>query len=83
MRPPGRPTGECRSAQHDDAPVSVVLDDRRPAKEKLPVDLAKLSKRLHRLAGQAITGTTLLVDGGQHLSRQPRDVAFAAAAPEA
>ena len=28
MRPPGRPTGECRSAQHDDAPVSVVLDDR-------------------------------------------------------
>ena len=63
MRPPGRPTGECRSAQHDDAPVSVVLDDRRPAKEKLPVDLAKLSKRLHRLAGQAITDFNMIEEG--------------------
>jgi NAD(P)-dependent dehydrogenase (short-subunit alcohol dehydrogenase family) len=26
----------------------------------------------------AITGTTLLVDGGQHLQRQPRDVLFIA-----
>jgi NAD(P)-dependent dehydrogenase (short-subunit alcohol dehydrogenase family) len=24
----------------------------------------------------AITGTTILVDGGQHLAAQPRDVAF-------
>jgi hypothetical protein len=26
----------------------------------------------------AITGTTLLVDGGQHLAAQPRDVLFLA-----
>jgi len=26
----------------------------------------------------AITGTTLLVDGGQHLSAQPRDVLYLA-----
>lgn len=30
------------------------------------------------LESQAITGTTLLVDGGQHLSHQPRDVMFLA-----
>ncbi len=63
MRPPGRPKGEYRSAQHEDAPVSIVLDDRRPAKEKLPVDLAKLSKRLHRLAGQAITDFNMIEEG--------------------
>ena len=28
------------------------------------------------LDSPAITGTTLLVDGGQHLSHQPRDVMF-------
>jgi len=28
------------------------------------------------LGATAITGTTLLVDGGQHLSPQPRDVLF-------
>jgi hypothetical protein len=28
------------------------------------------------LESPAITGTTLLVDGGQHLQSQPRDVMF-------
>jgi hypothetical protein len=32
------------------------------------------------LESPAVTGTTLLVDGGQHLSGQPRDVAFLARA---
>ena len=32
------------------------------------------------LEAPAITGTTLLVDGGQHLSHQPRDVMFLAGA---
>ncbi|HZF81756.1 MAG TPA: short-chain dehydrogenase, partial [Rubrivivax sp.] len=30
------------------------------------------------LTAGAVTGTTLLVDGGQHLSAQPRDVMFLA-----
>ena len=30
------------------------------------------------LENSSITGTTLLVDGGQHLQRQPRDVLFIA-----
>ena len=30
------------------------------------------------LESPAITGTTLLVDGGQHLQAQPRDVMFLA-----
>ncbi len=33
------------------------------------------------LEAPAITGTTLLVDGGQHLAHQPRDVMFLAQAP--
>jgi NAD(P)-dependent dehydrogenase (short-subunit alcohol dehydrogenase family) len=39
-----------------------------------PEDLARAVR--FALESPAITGTTLLVDGGQHLSRQPRDVAF-------
>ena len=39
-----------------------------------PVDIARAVR--FALESPAITGTTLLVDGGQHLMRQPRDVAF-------
>lgn len=39
-----------------------------------PEDVARSVRFV--LESPAITGTTLLVDGGQHLARQPRDVAF-------
>jgi hypothetical protein len=38
-------------------------------------DIARAVRFL--LESPAITGTTLLVDGGQHLAHQPRDVMFA------
>jgi NAD(P)-dependent dehydrogenase (short-subunit alcohol dehydrogenase family) len=41
-----------------------------------PEDVARAVRFL--LESPAITGTTLLVDGGQHLSGQPRDVLFLA-----
>jgi NAD(P)-dependent dehydrogenase (short-subunit alcohol dehydrogenase family) len=41
-----------------------------------PADIARAVRFL--IESPAITGTTLLVDGGQHLSPQPRDVAFLA-----
>jgi len=43
-----------------------------------PADVAAAVRFL--LGAQAITGTTLLVDGGQHLAGQPRDVLFLSAA---
>ncbi len=39
-----------------------------------PEDIAQAVRYL--LEARAVTGTTLLVDGGQHLMAQPRDVAF-------
>jgi NAD(P)-dependent dehydrogenase (short-subunit alcohol dehydrogenase family) len=39
-----------------------------------PEDVARSVRFV--IESPAITGTTLLVDGGQHLARQPRDVAF-------
>jgi NAD(P)-dependent dehydrogenase (short-subunit alcohol dehydrogenase family) len=41
-----------------------------------PTDIARAVRFL--VESGAITGTTLLVDGGQHLARQPRDVLFLA-----
>jgi NAD(P)-dependent dehydrogenase (short-subunit alcohol dehydrogenase family) len=41
-----------------------------------PADVARTVRFL--LESPAITGTTLLVDGGQHLTGQPRDVLFLA-----
>jgi NAD(P)-dependent dehydrogenase (short-subunit alcohol dehydrogenase family) len=41
-----------------------------------PADVAGAVRFL--LEAPAITGTTLLVDGGQHLAAQPRDVMFVA-----
>ncbi|QTN22288.1 SDR family oxidoreductase [Rhizobacter sp. AJA081-3] len=39
-----------------------------------PADIAQAVRYL--IEATAVTGTTLLVDGGQHLMAQPRDVAF-------
>jgi NAD(P)-dependent dehydrogenase (short-subunit alcohol dehydrogenase family) len=39
-----------------------------------PEDIARTVR--FAIESRAITGTTILVDGGQHLSAQPRDVAF-------
>ena len=41
-----------------------------------PEDIARAVRFL--IESPAITGTTLLVDGGQHLGRQPRDVLYLA-----
>ncbi len=41
-----------------------------------PLDIARAVRFL--IESPAITGTTLLVDGGQHLSAQPRDVLYLA-----
>jgi NAD(P)-dependent dehydrogenase (short-subunit alcohol dehydrogenase family) len=41
-----------------------------------PADIARTVRFL--IDSPAITGTTLLVDGGQHLQGQPRDVMFLA-----
>lgn len=43
-------------------------------KSSQPDDIAKAVRYL--LSAPAVTGTTLIVDGGQHLHAQPRDVAF-------
>ncbi len=44
-----------------------------------PDDIARAVRFI--IESPAITGTTLLVDGGQHLMRQPRDVLFLAPEP--
>lgn len=44
-----------------------------------PADIAQAVRYL--LGASAVTGTTLLVDGGQHLAAQPRDVAFLVKSP--
>jgi NAD(P)-dependent dehydrogenase (short-subunit alcohol dehydrogenase family) len=49
------------------------------ARSSHPEDVARAVHFL--LVSPAITGTTLLVDGGQHLHPQPRDVLFLARAP--
>jgi len=44
------------------------------SRSSTPADIAQAVRYL--LEAPAVTGTTLLVDGGQHLAAQPRDVAF-------
>ena len=46
-----------------------------------PEDVAQAVR--FALESPALTGTTLLVDGGQHLLGQPRDVMFLAREPRA
>jgi len=43
-------------------------------RSSMPADIAQAVRYL--IEAPAVTGTTLLVDGGQHLMAQPRDVAF-------
>jgi tRNA 2-thiocytidine biosynthesis protein TtcA len=43
--------------------MSAVLDNAAVAKEKLSVDLAKLSKRLHRQVGQAVVDFNMIEEG--------------------
>jgi NAD(P)-dependent dehydrogenase (short-subunit alcohol dehydrogenase family) len=44
-----------------------------------PQDVARAVR--FAIESPALTGTTLLIDGGQHLARQPRDVAFLTPSP--
>jgi NAD(P)-dependent dehydrogenase (short-subunit alcohol dehydrogenase family) len=46
------------------------------ARSSTPADIARAVRFL--IESPAITGTTLLVDGGQHLQAQARDVLFLA-----
>jgi NAD(P)-dependent dehydrogenase (short-subunit alcohol dehydrogenase family) len=46
------------------------------ARSSTPQDIARAVRFL--IESPAITGTTLLVDGGQHLAAQPRDVLYLA-----
>jgi tRNA 2-thiocytidine biosynthesis protein TtcA len=61
MRAPGRPKGEYLSAQQEGTPVSAVLEP--PVKDRTSVDVAKLSKRLHRQVGQAVADFNMIEAG--------------------
>ena len=69
------------SGELDAAALAQVARAMPLQRSSTPDDIARAVRYL--IESPAITGTTLLVDGGQHLSRQPRDVAFAADAPKA
>ena len=62
-------SGEMSTADFDAAHRLTPL-----GRSSTPEDIARAVR--FALESPAITGTTLLVDGGQHLMRQPRDVAF-------
>ena len=64
---PGEMSGDEFSASHRMTPLQ---------RSSTPHDVARTVRFL--LESPAITGTTLLVDGGQHLQAQPRDVMFLA-----
>ena len=63
------PSGPMTLADFDAAQGLTPLQ-----RSSTPQDVARAVRFL--LESPAITGTTLLVDGGQHLSHQPRDVMF-------
>ena len=72
----------CGIAPGVTLPSGPMTDDEFAAAHRLtplgrsstPADIASAVRYL--LGAPAITGTTLLVDGGQHLGAQPRDVQF-------
>lgn len=64
-------SGEMSPAEFDAAHRLTPLE-----RSSTPQDVARAV--LYLLQAPAVTGTTLLVDGGQHLSGQPRDVMFLA-----
>ncbi len=64
-------SGPMNEAEFDAAHRMTPL-----ARSSTPQDIARAVRFL--IESPAITGTTLLVDGGQHLSAQPRDVLYLA-----
>jgi NAD(P)-dependent dehydrogenase (short-subunit alcohol dehydrogenase family) len=71
------PSGNMTEREFETAHTLTPLQ-----RSSTPEDIARSVRFL--LQSPAITGTTLLVDGGQHLSAQPRDVLYLArAAPPA
>ena len=70
------PSGDMSAAEFDAAKRMTLL-----ARSSTPVDVARAVHFL--LESPAITGSTMLVDGGQHLTAQPRDVMFLARAARA
>lgn len=60
------------SGPMDDATFAAAHRMTPLARSSTPDDIARAVRFM--LESPAITGTTLLVDGGQHLSAQPRDV---------
>lgn len=62
-------SGDMSEADFDAAHRMTPLQ-----RSSTPADIAQAVRYL--LGAEAVTGTTLLVDGGQHLAAQPRDVAF-------
>ncbi len=65
------PSGPMTDAEFDAAHRLTPL-----GRASRPADIAAAVRFL--IGAPAVTGTTLLVDGGQHLERQPRDVLFLA-----
>ncbi len=63
------PSGPMSEAEFAQAHAMTPLQ-----RSSTPDDVARAVRFL--LDAPAVTGTTLLVDGGQHLQRQPRDVYF-------
>jgi hypothetical protein len=68
------PSGPMTDAQFAAAHAMTPL-----RRSSTPDDIARAVRFL--IESPAITGTTLLVDGGQHLSAQPRDVLYLAPQP--
>ena len=64
------------SGEMDDAEFSASHTMTPLQRSSTPADVARAVRFL--LESPAITGTTLLVDGGQHLQAQARDVMFLA-----
>jgi NAD(P)-dependent dehydrogenase (short-subunit alcohol dehydrogenase family) len=58
----------------DDAGFAAAHRMTPLGRSSTPEDVARAVRYV--IESPAVTGTTLLVDGGQHLARQPRDVAF-------
>lgn len=70
------PSGPMTEAEHERAQRMTPL-----GRSSTPEDIARAVRFV--IDSPAITGSTLLVDGGQHLSGQSRDVLFLAQPPTA